>query len=115
MEKTKIIATGLPGVTAGQVISVYQRRWPAEIIFKEPKSALGPGAHQVSKDVKRVEKSLGIAVAAYLFLLRIRKQDIRPGKPWSIFQLQNSLRTEIVANQIEHKMGLEIEKIKKAS
>jgi hypothetical protein len=112
-KKTKIIVTNLPGVNARQVISVYQRRWSVEIIFKELKSALGLGEHQVSKDVKRVEKSLGIAVASYLFLLRIRKQDIRPGKPWSIFQLQNSLRTEIVANQIEHKMLLEIEKIKK--
>lgn len=112
--KTKIIVTNLPGANARQVISIYQRRWPVEIIFKELKSALGLGEHQVTKDKERVEKSLGIAVAAYLFLLRIRKQDIRPGTPWSIFQLQNNLRTEVIANQIEHKMELEIKKIKKS-
>lgn len=113
--KTKILVTNLPGITARQVISVYQRRWSVEIIFKELKSALGLGQHQVSKDKDRVEKSLGIALVAYLFLLRIRKQDILPGKPWSIFQLQNNFRTEIVTNQIEHKMELEINKLKKAA
>ncbi|MEZ4524730.1 MAG: transposase [Desulfobacterales bacterium] len=112
---TKIPVTNLPGATARQVISVYQRRWSAEIIFKELKSALGLGEHQVSKDGKRVEKSLGISAAAYLFLLRVRKQDIRPGKPWSIFQLQNNFRTEVITDQIEHKTELKIKKLKKAA
>jgi transposase len=114
-KNTKILVTNLPGVTARQVISVYQRRWSVEIIFKELKSALGLGEHQVTKDEKRVEKSFGISVAAYLLLLRLRQQDIRQGKPWSIFQLQNNLRTEIVTDQIEHKMELKIKKLKKAA
>ncbi|MEE4355861.1 MAG: transposase [Desulfococcaceae bacterium] len=114
-KNTKMIVTNLPEATARQVISVYQRRWPAEIIFKELKSALGPGQHQVTKDVKRVEKSLGIAVVSYLFLLRAGKQDIRPGKPWSIFQLQNNFRTEVISDQIEHKTELIIKKLKKAA
>jgi hypothetical protein len=114
-KNTKILVTNLPGVTARQVISVYQRRWSVEIIFKELKSALGLGEHQVTKDEKRVEKSFGIAVAAYLLLLRLRQQDIRPGKPWSIFQLQNSLRTEVITNQIEHKTELKMNKLKKVS
>jgi len=113
--KTKIIVTNIPGVTPRQVISIYQRRWSIEIIFKELKSGLGMGEHQVSKNEERVEKSFGIAVAAYLFLLRVRKEDILPGRSWSIFQLQNNFRLEVIKDQIEHKMELKIKKLQKAS
>ena len=47
-DKTKIIVTNLPDVTA-EVISIYQRRWSVEVIFKELKSGLGLGEHQVTK------------------------------------------------------------------
>ena len=113
-QKTKILVTNLPGVSARQVIAIYQRRWPVEIIFKELKSALGLGEHQVTKEEKRIEKSLGIAIVAYLFLLKVRKEDIQPGQPWSIFQLQNNFRIQVITNQIEHNMELKIKNIKKA-
>jgi len=114
-KKTKILVTNLPGATARQVIAIYQRRWSVEIIFKELKSALGLGQHQVTKKEERVEKSLGIAIVAYLFLLRIRKEDIQPDRPWSIFQLRNNFRIQVITNEIEHNMELEIKKIKKAA
>lgn len=111
-KSTKILVTNLPDATGRQIISVYQRRWSVEIIFKELKSGLGLGEHQVTGDKNRVEKSVGIAVIAYLFLLRARKNDIKPGKPWSIFQLQNNLRMEVTKLHFEHLMNLELKKIK---
>ena len=111
-ESTKILVTNLPGATGRQVISIYQRRWSVEIIFRELKSGLGLGEHQVTGDKNRVEKSVGIAVIAYLFLLRARKNDVLPGKPWSIFQLQNNLRTEVIKFHFEHLMNSELKKIK---
>jgi len=51
----------------------------------ELKSGLGLGEHQVSGDKDRSEKSIGIAVLAYLFVLRACHHEIVPGKRWSIF------------------------------
>jgi len=109
-KNTKIIVTNLPKATGRQVISIYQRRWSVEVIFKELKSGLGLGEHQVTGDRNRVEKSVGIAVMAYLFLLITRKNDIRPGKPWSIFQLQNNLRMEVMTHQFNHLLNLRLNK-----
>jgi hypothetical protein len=114
-KKTKIFVTNLPQATARQVIYRYQQRWSIETIFKELKSGLGLGEHQVGENEDRVEKSLGIPMLSYLFLLRARKKDIQPGCPWSIFQLQNNFRWEVMKNQFEHKMDLEIKKLKKAA
>jgi hypothetical protein len=112
---TKILVTNLPNATARQVVSVYQRRWSIEIIFKELKSGLGLGEHQVSAKENRVENSVGIAVLSYLFLLNARRADIRPGRPWSIFQLQNNLRMEVIRGQMEHSFDLKLKKILKAA
>jgi hypothetical protein len=64
----------------------------------ERKSGLGLGAHQVRGEADRSEKSLGIAVLAYLLLLRACHHEIVPGKPWSIFQLQHALRVRVMTN-----------------
>ena len=112
---TKIIVTNLPGVTARQVIAIYQRRWPVEIIFKELKSGLGLGEHQVTKKENRVENSLGVAIIAYLFLLRVCKDNIKSGHSWSIFQLQNNFRLRVITNQIQHSMELKMKKLKKVA
>ena len=114
-KKTKIIVTDLAGVTLRQVISIYQRRWSVEILFKELKSALGLGQHQVTKESGRVEKSIGIALLAYLFLLRACGDEIRPGTSWSIFQLQDQLRLKVITNQVEHNMELKIKKLRKTA
>lgn len=110
----KILVTNLPAATSRQVISIYQRRWSVEIIFKELKSGLGLGEHQVTGDKNRVEKSVGIAVIAYLFLLKARKNDIQPDKPWSIFQLQNNFRMEVIQQHFSHLMDLKIKKLNKS-
>lgn len=115
--KTRLIVTNLTGLTARQILCIYNRRWSVEILFKELKSGLGLGEHQVYKDEKRVENSIGVAVIAYLFLIRISKNDITPCKSWSIFQLQNNFRLKIMRKQIEHDMELKLKlkNLKKAA
>ncbi len=108
LKNTRLFVTNLPDVTPRQVISIYQKRWAIEIIFKELKSGLGLGDAQIIKEADRTEKAMGIAVLSYLFLLIARKKDIEPGKSWSIFQLQNNFRIDVISNQIRHSMGLKI-------
>jgi hypothetical protein len=95
-KNTKPLVTNLLELTARPVIDIYQRRWAREILFKELKSGLGLGEHQVTKTLPRLEKSLGIALIASLLLLRARKDDIKTGKPWSIFQLKANFTMDLM-------------------
>jgi len=114
-QNTKVLVTNLVELTARQVLSIYQKRWPVEILFRELKSGMGLGQHQVSKDVDRVEKSFGIAIIAYLVLIRARKADISPGRPWSIFQLKNNFTTDLVCKQLELNVERKLNRLKKAA
>ena len=114
-KRTKILVTNLTELTARQVLSIYQRRWPIEILFKELKSGLGLGEHQVSKSIDRIEKSIGIAIIAYLTLIRARSRDIAPGKPWSIFQLKNNFTADLIYNQWQYTMQRRIARLMKAA
>ena len=58
--------TNLPAVTARQVIDVYRRRWSVELLIKELKGATGLGQYQVTKDPQRVERTIAVALMAYL-------------------------------------------------
>jgi hypothetical protein len=114
-KQTKILVTNLDELTPSQVVSMYQRRWAVELLHWELKSGLGLGEHQVSGDRNRSEKSLGMAVLAYLFVLRVCHHEIVPGKPWSIFQLQQVLRLRVMTNQVEHKVKVKMAKAPKAA
>jgi hypothetical protein len=114
-EKTKLLVTNLLELTGRQVIDIYQRRWAVEILFKELKSGVGFGEHQVTKRLPRIEKSLGIALIAYLLLLRARQDDLKPGKPWSIFQLKTNFTLDLVHKQFQHSIRLEVNKSLKAA
>jgi hypothetical protein len=109
-KKTKILVTNLTNVTARSVVSIYKKRWSVEILFKELKSGLGLGEHQVTKKFDRVEKSIGIPIISYLLLLKMRKQDIKPGKPWSIFQLIHNFSLDVTTKQIEHSTRSKLKK-----
>lgn len=109
-KRTKLLVTNLPEVTARQVIAIYQKRWVIEIMFKELKSGLGLGDHQITKDPQRVEHSFGIAILAYLLLLRACGQEIISGRSWSLFQLQEAFRLRVFTNQIEHSVELKMKK-----
>ncbi len=113
--KTKALVTNLTELSARQVVSIYKRRWPIEILFKELKSGLGLGQHQVTKDEDRVDKSVGVAIIAYLTLIRARHHEIQPGRAWSIFQLKNSFIWETYQKQVEHSFKLELNKYAKAA
>ena len=114
-QHTKILVTNLAALTPGQVVGIYQKRWAIELMHWELKSGLGLGEHQVSGDKDRSEKSVGIAVLAYLFVLRVCHHEIVPGKPWSIFQLQHALRLRVMTNQVEHKVKVKMAKTHKAA
>ena len=90
-QHTKILVTNLSELTPSQVVCTDQKRWAIELMNWELKSGLGLGEHQVSGNPDRSEKSVGIAVLAYLFVLRVCHQEIVPGQSWSIFQLQASV------------------------
>jgi hypothetical protein len=66
-QHTKLLVTNLAALTPSQVVCIYQKRWAIELMHWELKSGLGLGEHQVSGDTNRSEKSVGIAVLAYLF------------------------------------------------
>jgi hypothetical protein len=73
------------------------------------------GEHQVSTEEGRIEKSFGIAVLAYLLLIRACHQEIRPGLSWSIAQLQHAFRLRIITNQVEHDVKTRLTKIRKVA
>ena len=112
---TKILVTNLDEWIPRQVVSAYQRRWPVEQINRELKTDLGLGEHQVSGEEGRIEKSFGIAVLAYLLLIRACHQEIRPGTSWSIAQLQHALRLRIITNQVEHNVKTRLTKARKVA
>jgi hypothetical protein len=114
-KQTKILVTNLAMLTSSQVVCIYQKRWAVELLHWELKSGLGLGEHQVSGDKDRSEKSMGMAVLAYLFVLRVCHHEIIPGKPWSIFHLQHALRLRVMTNQVEHKVKVTMGKIRKAA
>ena len=114
-KQTKILVTNLAALTPSQIVSIYHKRWAVELLHWELKSGLGLGAHQVSGDKDRSEKSIGIAVLAYLFVLRVCHHEIVPGKPWSIFQLQHALRLRVMTAQVEHNVKTKMAKARKAA
>ena len=114
-KQTQILVTNLDEWIPRQVVGAYQRRWPVEQINRELKTDLGLGEHQVSGEEGRIEKSFGIGVLAYLFLIRVGHQEIRPGTSWSIGQLQHALRLRIITNQVEHNVKTRLTKVRKAA
>jgi hypothetical protein len=112
---TQLLVTNLGELTPSPVVCIYQKRWAIELLNWELKSGLGLGEHQVRGDTNRSEKSVGIAVLAYLFVLRAGHHEIVPGKPWSIFQLQHALRLRVMTNQVEHKVKVKLAKTHKAA
>jgi hypothetical protein len=112
---TKLLVTHLAAWTPRQVVSIDQKRWALELVHWERKSGLGLGQHQVSRHADQIEKSVGIAVLAYLFVRRACHHEIVPGKPWSIFQLQHAWRLRAMTNQVEHQVKVKMAKTRKAA
>jgi hypothetical protein len=95
-KQTTILVTNLPEVvTAREIVGVYLRRWWIELLVKELKGVVGVGQHHGTKQVGRVERSLAVALMAYLLLLKLRSQDIPADRPWSACRLQQALAWEV--------------------
>jgi hypothetical protein len=97
---TKLLVTNLPQATAHLTVALYLRRWPVELCIKELKSVVGLGQHQVTKEAARVERSVAVALMAYLLLLRLRAKQIKPGTSWSAFSLKQDLAWDWGARQL---------------
>jgi hypothetical protein len=97
---TKLLVTNLPQATASLTVARYLRRGPVELCIKELTSAGGLGQPQVTKDAARVERSVAVAVMAYLLLLRLRAKQIKPGSSWSAFTLKPELAWEWGTRQL---------------
>jgi hypothetical protein len=114
-KQTKILVTNLDEWIPRQVVSAYQRRWPVEQINRELKTDLGLGEHQVSGEEGRIEKSFGIAVLAYLLLIRACHQEILLGTSWSIAQLQHALRLRVITTHVQHDVKIRLTKARKVA
>jgi len=113
--KTKILVTNLTELTSRYIVFAYQKRWAVEQINRELKTDLGMGEHQVRQDEGRIEKSFGIAVLAYLFLLRVCRDDLRTGQSWSVAHLQHTFRLRVITNQVEHNVKAKLGRGRKAA
>jgi len=98
---TKLLVTNLPQATAHTTVACYLRRWPVELCIKELKGVVGLGQSQVTKEAARVERSVAVAVMAYLLLLRLRAKQIKPGTSWSAFTLKQGLAWDWGARQLK--------------
>jgi hypothetical protein len=107
---TKLLVTNLPQATAHLTVALYLRRWPVELCIKELKSVVGLGQHQVTKDPARVERSVAVAVMAYLLLLQLRAKQIKPGTSWSAFTLKQELAWEWGTTQLHRTIRQETRK-----
>lgn len=97
----KIIVTNLVELTERCILSIYQKRWMIEVLFFELKSGVGLGDQQVTKNERRVENSIGIAILAYLVLFRFGVNQVQQDKHWSIFKSQNEMRMSVMHGQFE--------------
>jgi len=112
--QTKILVTNLTELTPRYIVFAYQKRWAVEQINRELKSELGRGEDQVRQDEGRLEKSFGIAVLAYLFLLRVCRDELQPRQLWSVAHLQHVFRLQVITKQVEHNVKTKMSKSRKA-
>jgi hypothetical protein len=102
-KQPNILVTNLPeSVTAREIIRIYLRRWWIERLFKALKGVVGLGQPHVTRNTDRVERSVAIAILAYLLLRKRRAQDIPADRPWSAFRLQRAFAWEVVEAQCAH-------------
>ena len=107
---TKLLVTTRPQATAHVTVAIYLRRWPVELCIKELKGVVGLGQHQVTKDAARVERSVAVALMAYLLLLRLRAKHIKPSSSWSAFTLKQQFAWELGTRQLKRVARQEVRK-----
>jgi hypothetical protein len=96
----KIIVTNLTEASVGAILSIYARRWGVELTIKELKSGLHLGQMQVTKESKRVERSVALPVLAYLLLVRLYGQDEACTQTGSLFKLKERFIGEVAQDTV---------------
>jgi transposase len=96
----KIIVTNRTEASAGAILSIYAWRWGVEVMLKELKSGLHVGQMQVTKESKRVERSVTLSVLAYLLLVRLYGQNEAGTQAWSLFKLKERFIGEVAQEAV---------------
>ena len=109
-KQPKILVTNLPEMSARQLVDVYRRRWSVALLMKAWKGATGLGPHQVTKDPQRIERSVAIAVMAYLLLLKFRAPDIPEQGPWSAFTRKRNCTWQLAQAQVQRSVEQRLRK-----
>ena len=106
----KRLVPTLPQATAHLTGARYLRRGPVALGIKALKSGVGLGHHQVTKDGARVARSVAAAVMAYLLLLRLCAQQLKPGPAGSAVTLKQELAREWGTTQLHRTIRQEARK-----
>jgi hypothetical protein len=110
--KIKLLVTNLPEASTSEILSHYSRRWMVEVTFKEMKTGLHLGQMQVTKEERRVQRSVALPVMAYLLLLRLYGSELEPGESASIFALKRRFSEEAYQEQFDRIEARYEEKLK---
>jgi len=105
---TVAIVTDEPGLTARQIVSVYELRWTIEVLFKELEVDLGLGDYQVLSE-DGILKHLHLCCLAHLVLTHhaiagVGAQATKANKPVRLPTMNQrlaNLRDEIRREQIQ--------------
>jgi hypothetical protein len=114
-KQTKILVTNLAAWMPRQVVGAYQRRWPVAQINRALQTDLGLGEHQVSAEAGRIANAFGIAVLAYVLLIRACHQELLPGTSGSRAQLQHALRLRSITHQVDHHVKTRLTNVRKVA
>jgi hypothetical protein len=71
-----------------------------EVTIKELKSGLHLGQMQVTAERERVERSVMLAVLAYLLLVRLYGHDEALSKDWSLFKFKEYFIGEVAQDAV---------------
>ena len=99
--KIKLLVTNLPEASTSEILSHFSRRWMVEVTFKELKTGLPLGQMQVTKEERRIQRSIVLPVMAYLLLLRLYGSEIKPGEKASLFVFKQRFIEEAYEEQFD--------------
>jgi len=96
----KLLVTNLLEASTCEILSHFARRWMIEVTFKELKTGLHLGQMQVTKEERRIQRSVALPVMAYLLLLRLYGLELKPEQGASLFALKQRFVGEAYEGQV---------------
>src|SRR6185436_20144539 len=97
----KLLVTNLPEASTTEILSHFARRWMVEVTFKELKTGLHLGQMQVTKEERRIQRSIVLHVMAYPLLLRLYGAEVKPGEKASLVAFKQRFIEEAYEEQFE--------------